>query len=101
MIRIILRHFFLRLGKCYLLGHHDEALAAFKALLTHPTHLGPTSSGHNSYEQGRKEEAREALRAAGKINPTFSFARMKAILPYKDPKLVEHWTQQLRELDVE
>jgi len=96
--------FLFALGQAhYLLGHHEEALAAFKRVLTrNPMHLRTyffVAIIHN--EQGRKEEAREALRVAGKINPTFSFARMKAILPYKDPKLVEHWMQQLRELDVE
>jgi adenylate cyclase len=87
----------------YLLGHYDEALAAFKRVLTrNPAHLRTyfflTMIHH---EQGRKEEAQAALRAAGQINPAFSFARMKTIIPYKDAELIDRWMRQLEELDAE
>jgi adenylate cyclase len=95
--------FLFALGQSYyLLGRHEEALATFKRVLTrNPTHLRTyffVAIIH--YEQGRKEEAQAALRAAKKINPAFSFSRMKAIVPYKDTALVDRWMQQLEELGV-
>jgi adenylate cyclase len=84
----------------YLLGRHEEAIVAYKRLLTrNPDHARAYFFLALLYhEVGRKEDARAALAACQRINPTYSFQRMRSMVPYKDQTLVDRWMAVMREL---
>jgi adenylate cyclase len=89
------------LGQAYhLLGRHEEAIVAFKRLLTrNPDHARAYFVLALLYhEVGRKEDARKALAAGQRINPTYSLQRMRSMVPFKDQAFVERWIAALREL---
>ena len=87
----------------YLLKRYEEAVTAFKRLLTrNPDHLrAHFFLGMIYSETGRKEDAQAELEACRRINPSYYLQRMRQIIPYKDPALIERWMNTLHELGVE
>ncbi len=87
----------------YLTGRYDEAITAFKRLLTrNPEHLRAHFFLAMAYnETGRKAEAREEIEACGRLSPSSYIRRMRQIIPYKDQSLVDRWINALHELGVE
>ena len=85
----------------YLLGRYEEAIVAYKRLLTrNPDH----SRAYFFltllyYEVGRKEDAREAWASCKRTNPSYSFQRLQSLVPYKNQTIPERWTTILRELE--
>jgi adenylate cyclase len=84
----------------YLTGRYEEAIGAFKRLLTrNPDHLHGHFLLAIAYcEIGRTEEARIALSACGDIDPAYSLERVKDRIPYRDPTIIERWVNILRKL---
>src|SRR5262249_22308856 len=84
----------------YLTGRYEEAISAFKRLLTRsPDHLHGHFFLAIAYSEiGRTEEAREELSAGGDIDPSYSLERMKDRIPYRDPTIMERWANILRQL---
>ena len=87
----------------YLTGQYEEAIMAFKRLLTrNPDHLRTHFFLAMVYhETGRKEEAQRQIEACRVLNPSSYMKRMRQIIPYKDQSLVNRWMKALRELGVE
>jgi adenylate cyclase len=86
----------------YFIGRHQEAITAFKRLLTrNPDHLRTRFFLAMVYnETGRREEAREEIEACKSLNPSLYIQRMRQIIPYKDQSLVDRWLNTLVELGV-
>ncbi|MER8530823.1 adenylate/guanylate cyclase domain-containing protein, partial [Mesorhizobium sp. M1272] len=91
------------LGRALLaLGRFDEAEIAFKRRLT----LAPRSDMTRFYlaslygRTGRHEEARHYWRETLEVNPNFSVDHLKRALPYRDPNLLDHLVDGLREAGV-
>ncbi|MBI3245930.1 MAG: tetratricopeptide repeat protein [Deltaproteobacteria bacterium] len=85
----------------YLNGQYEDALAAFKRVLTrNPEHerayffLGLIYS-----EFGRKAEALAALAMVKKLNPASSLQQLKEKVPYLDQNLMKRWIDQLDSLE--
>ncbi|MET0574237.1 MAG: adenylate/guanylate cyclase domain-containing protein [Mesorhizobium sp.] len=92
------------LGRALLaLGRFDEAEIAFKRRLT----LTPRSDMSRFYLAclygltGRHEEARRYWRETLEVNPAFSVERMKQVLPYRDPNLVDRLVGGLRDAGID
>jgi adenylate cyclase len=87
----------------YLVGRREEAITAFKRVLTrNPEHLQAHFFLAVIYsELGRQEEARTEIAVSTKISPSYSLQRVKDRIPYRDPTLVERWMATLRELGAE
>ena len=84
----------------YLLERYEEAIVAYKRLLTrNPNHTRSyLFLALLSYEVGRKEEAQAALQTFLQQNPTYSLERWKSVIPYKDRAIVERWATILQDL---
>jgi adenylate cyclase len=84
----------------HLAGHYEEAITAFKRLLTrHPEHLHGRFLLAIAYsELGRTEEARAQLSAGRGIDPAYSLERVRDRIPYRDPTTIERWVNILRAL---
>jgi len=84
----------------YLTGRHEEAITAFKRLLTrNPDHPRAHFFLAMVYgELGRTDEARAEIAASGRIDPAYSLERVRDKIPYRDRALVERWMATLREL---
>jgi adenylate cyclase len=85
---------------CFLAGRYEEAILAFRRLLTrNPGHLHGCIVLALAYnEAGRREEARMALAACGPIDRSYSLARVKERIPYRDSTLIDRWLATLRQL---
>ena len=87
----------------YMVGRREEALTAFKRVLTrNPEHVRVhflLAIIHS--ELGHIEEARAAIQHVIRINPSYSLPRLKETVPYKDPALVERWMDHLRALGID
>jgi adenylate cyclase len=91
------------LGRALLaLGRFGEAEIAFKRRLT----LQPRSDMTRFYLAclygltGRHEEARRYWQETLEVNPGFSVERLKQILPYRDPNLVDRLVGGLRDAGI-
>ena len=84
----------------YLTGRYEEAISAFKRLLTRNPHHshGRILLAITYGELGRTEEARGELSARGDPDPSYSLERVKDRIPYQDPTIVERWVNILRKL---
>ncbi|HEV8717488.1 MAG TPA: tetratricopeptide repeat protein [Candidatus Binatia bacterium] len=87
----------------YLTGRHEEAITAFKRLLTrNPDHLRAHFFLAMVYSEiGRKDEARAEIAASGNSDPAYSLERVRDKIPYRDRALVERWMATLRQLQRE
>jgi adenylate cyclase len=87
----------------YLIGRYDEAITAFKRLLTrNPDHLRAHFFLAMVYSAiGRTDEARAEVAACGNLDPSYSLERVRDKIPYRDRALVERWMTALRELQRE
>ena len=85
----------------YLLGRYEEAIVAYKRLLTrNPDHSRAYFFlALLYYEVGRKQDAQEALAACKRTNPAFSSPRTRGLVPYKDQTIVKRWATILQELE--
>ena len=74
----------------YLAGRRNEAIAAFKRLLTrNPDHVrGHFILAMIYTDAGRKQEAREEIALCRAINPSYSLEGIRGIVPYKNQDLV-------------
>jgi adenylate cyclase len=91
------------LGRALLaLGRFDEAETAFRRRLT----MTPRSDMSRFYLAclygltGRYEEARRSWQETLEVNPGFSVERLKRILPYRDPNLVDRLVGGLRDAGI-
>ncbi|MCV3241002.1 adenylate/guanylate cyclase domain-containing protein [Mesorhizobium sp. ZC-5] len=91
------------LGRALLaLGRFDEAETAFRRRLT----MTPRSDMSRFYLAclygltGRYEEARRSWQETLEVNPGFSVERLKRILPYRDPDLVDRLAGGLRDAGI-
>lgn len=91
------------LGRALLaLGRFDEAETAFRRRLT----MTPRSDMSRFYLAclygltGRYEEARRSWQETLEVNPGFSVERLKRILPYRDPDLVDRLVGGLRDAGI-
>jgi adenylate cyclase len=82
----------------YLMGRYEEAIAAYKRVLTrYPDLLPAHQSLATIYsELGREEEARAEAAEVLKISPNFSLERWRQMSPYKDPAVLERGLAALR-----
>jgi adenylate cyclase len=85
----------------YLTGRYEEALAAYRQVLSHKPsgvdRLGAHLSLAASYsELGRAEEARVEIAEVLKINPQFSLAGVAQRAPYRDAADLERFLAALR-----
>ena len=92
------------LGRALLaLGRFDEAETAFRRRLT----MTPRSDMSRFYLAclygltGRYEEARRSWQETLEVNPGFSVERLKRILPYRDPDLVDRLVGGLRDAGID
>jgi adenylate cyclase len=92
------------LGRALLaLGRYGEAETAFRRRLT----MTPRSDMSRFYLAclygltGRYEEARRSWQETLEVNPGFSVERLKRILPYRDPDLVDRLVGGLRDAGIE
>src|SRR5262249_16960754 len=87
----------------YLTGRHEEAVTAFKRLLTRtPAPLRvPFFLAMVYSETGRTDEARAEIAACRRIDPAYSLERVRDRVPYRDHTLVERWMEALRQLQRE
>jgi tetratricopeptide (TPR) repeat protein len=84
----------------YLTGRYEEAITAFKRLLTrNPDHLHGHFFLAIAYNEiGHTEEARSELSACGDIDRTYSLEHVRDRIPYRDPAIIERWVNILRKL---
>jgi adenylate cyclase len=91
------------LGQAYYLADRsEEAIAAFKRLLTrNPDHVrGHFLLAMVYADAGRDQEAREEIAACRAINPSYSPEGIRGVVPYKDRDLVDHWMENVRRLQM-
>jgi adenylate cyclase len=89
------------LGQAYYLADRSEdAIAAFKRLLTrNPDHVrGHFLLAMVYADAGRDQEARVEIAACRAINPSYSPEGMRGVIPYKARDLVDHWMATVRRL---
>jgi tetratricopeptide (TPR) repeat protein len=89
----------LDLGRAYyLLGWHEEAIAALQKTLTwNPNFLATHVLLAATYnELGQEEEARAEVAEVLRMAPNASLEGLRQRLPFKDPAVSERWLAALR-----
>ena len=86
----------------YLLGDHDQAIAAFEKAIEKdpgfwPSHLLAALSYH---AKGLEEEAREAVKNALAGNENLASEKWENIIPYKDPEAKQNMVALLKEVGI-